>query len=243
MRAPFVSLITNDQYQIGCTGQTMVLLDASGKELAKFRDMPYAYYTAFHPSDEIAAVFSNTGIMAIYSLSERRLITKFRVSAVKDTQTDRVPCFSPDGNYLYHIEGRKGDGLNSRLSVYSTADYQPVLRLFEKEPRNVFDCMEFDRDTAALFLFGYFRKANGNDYFVAQLVDQSLQNVKLLDRGTYEFYQSAMHIKQAGFTQEAFQWSSFVPNTPADPRAFNRKYTLDDLKRMNPSLSKLWKET
>jgi hypothetical protein len=35
MRKPFVSLIANDQYQIGCTGQTVYLLDTAGSELAK----------------------------------------------------------------------------------------------------------------------------------------------------------------------------------------------------------------
>lgn len=81
MRKPFMSLIANDRYQIGCTGQTVYLLDASGNELAKFKDMPYAYDPAFHPSGEIAAVYGNTGMMAVYALSERRLIAKFRVSA------------------------------------------------------------------------------------------------------------------------------------------------------------------
>lgn len=239
MRKPFMSLIANDRYQIGCTGQTVYLLDASGNELAKFKDMPYAYDPAFHPSGEIAAVYGNTGMMAVYALSERRLIAKFRVSAASDAQTDRVPCFSPDGSCLYHIEGRKGDRPNSRLSVYSTADYQPVLRLFEKEPKNIFECMEFDGET--LFLLGYFRKEDGNDYFVTQLLGESLQNVKPLDRDTYDFYQSAMRVKQAGFTREAFKWSA-LSFMPAEMGASHREYTLDDLKRMKPSLARLWEE-
>ena len=131
MRKNYVSLIANDRYRIGCTGQTVYVLDAAGNELSKFKDMLYAYYPALHPNGEIAAVYSNVGIIAVYSLLEGRLIKKFRVSAVSDTQTDCIPCFSPDGKYLYHIEGREGDGLNSRLSVYSTTDYQLILRLFE----------------------------------------------------------------------------------------------------------------
>ena len=80
MRKHFVSLISNGRFQLGCTGQTVYVLDAAGNELAKFRDMTYAYYPALHPDGEVAAVYSNTGIMAVYSLSELRLITKFRVS-------------------------------------------------------------------------------------------------------------------------------------------------------------------
>lgn len=255
MRKPFVSLIANDRYQIGCTGQTVYVLDATGNELAKFKDMTYAYYSTLHPNGEIAAVYSNNGIMAIYSLSERRLIKKFRVSAVNDTQTGRIPCFSLDGKYLYHIEGKKGDVINSRLSVYSTADYQPVLRLFEKEQKIVLNCMEFDRDTGSCFLLGFFREENRNDYFVAQLIELSLQNVKLLDFATHQFYESAIYIKQTGFTQEAFKWSefSFMPKVravleqtldhPVDLGRFDQVYTLNDLRQMDISLARVWRET
>ena len=74
MRKSFVSLIANDRYQIGCTGQTVYVLDAAGNELAEYKDMNYAYYPALHPGGEIAAVYSNNGIIAVYSLPERRLI-------------------------------------------------------------------------------------------------------------------------------------------------------------------------
>ena len=254
MRKPFVSLLANGRYRIGCTGQTVYVLDAAGRELARFRDMTYAYYAALHPGGEIAAVYSNNGVMAVYSLSQQRLIRKFRVSTVNDTQTNRIPCFSPDGKYLYHIEGRKGDALNNRLSVYSTVDYRPVLRLFEEGPKTVFECMEFDTDTAVLFLLGYFRYEDRNDHFVARLIERSLQDIRPLDYGTYISCQSAIHIKQMGFTEEAFRWSyiAFMPGSAAHPErtpgsspgpwSIDRAYTLDDLKQMDLSLARLWKE-
>lgn len=253
MRKSFVSLIANDRYQIGCTGQTVYVLDASGNELAKFRDMTYAYYPALHPGGEIAAVYSNKGIMAVYSLSELRLIAKFRVSAEFDTKTDSIPCFSPDGKYLYHVEGRKGDCLNTRLSIYSTADYQPVARLFEQGQKIVFDCIEMDRD-GSVFLLGYDRKETRNDFFVAKLAGQSLRDARPLDSRTYDFYRSALYVKRTGFTEHSFQWSGFVTmpkvkldleralGHPVDLGPFNREYALDDLKQMNLSLAQLWKE-
>ena len=253
MRKPF-SLIANDQYQIACNGQTVYVLDSAGHELARFKDMTYAYYPALHPKGDTAAVFSNNGIMAVYSLSELRLIAKFRASAVKDTQTDRIPCFSPDGQYLYHIEGRKGDRFNSRLSIYSTADYQPVRRLFEQGQKMVFDHMEFDQETGVLFLMGFYRQENDNDYFVARLIGQSLQDVRSLDYRTYDFYRSAIQLKRLGFTEYAYKWSTFttmpkvksdlerVWGHPADLGPFNRTYTLDDLMHMKLSLSGFWAE-
>ena len=254
MRKPFVSLIANDRYQVGCTGQTVYVLDSAGSELAKFRDMTYAYYPALHPCGDIAAVFSNTGLMSIYSLSELRLIAKFRVSAVNDTQTGRVPCFSLDGRYLYHIEGRKADWFNSRLSVYSTADYQPVFRLFEQGQETVFDCMEIDRNTGCIFMLGYFRGENRIEYFIARLVEQSLRDVKALSSDVHDFYRDAIRIKQSGFTQQSYRWSTFplMPGVkseiersngrPVDFGLFNREYTLEDLKMANPSLSRCWEE-
>ena len=253
MRKPFLSLISNERFQVGCTGQTVYVLDAAGNELARFKDMTYAYYPALHPGGDIAAVYSNTGVMAIYSLSELRLITRFRVSAVKDTETDRIPCFSPDGKYLYQIEGRTGDRLNSRLTIYSTTDYQPVARLFEQGQKTMFSCIEIDRD-GCVWLLGYFRKENRNEFFVARLAGQTLQDVRMLNKYTYDFYQSAVFLKQQGFTETAFRWSQFahMPKTkadlektlgqPVDMGPFDREYTLDDLRQINPSLARCWEE-
>lgn len=255
MRKPFVSLIKNGRYQVGCTGQTVYVLDAAGSELAKFKDMTHAYYAALHPDGEIAAVYSNNGVLAVYSLSELRLMKKFRVSAFNDTKTGTIPCFSPDGRFLYHIEGRKGDSLNSRLTVYSTADYEPVLRLFEKGQKTVFDCMEFDRATGRLFLLGYFRKETGIECFVAKLNGESLGDVRPLDMRTHDFYQSAVYMKLVGYTEEAYKYSKFAlmprakvdlerlrNHPPYDWGPFERDWTLEDLKRLDPSLPRFWEE-
>ena len=254
MRKSFVSLISSKKYQVGCTGQTVYVLDPAGNELAKFKDMIYAYYAALNPAGDVAAVYSNNGLMAIYSLSELRLIKKFRVSAVNGMQTDRVPCFSPDGQYLYHIESRKGDPLNSRLTVYSTVDYQPVLRLFEQGQKTVLNCIEFDKETGVLFLMGYFRRNSHlgyNDYFIAKLIDQSLQDVRIIDdHRVYSFYRSAVHLKQVGFTKDVYDASGFThtyeikgpDGKPIDLGPYNKTYTLDDLKQMDLSISRLWKD-
>ena len=251
MRKSFFSLVANERFQVGCTGQTVYVLDPAGNELAKFKDVAYAYYPALHPNGDIAAVYSNIGVMAVYSLSELRLITKFRVSAVKDTQTDRIPGFSADGKYLDHIEGRKGDALNSRLSVYSTADYRPVSRLFEQGQRTVFTCIETDQN-GTVFLLGYFRKEDRNEHFVAKLIGQALGEVRPLDENVYDFYLGAVKLKQQGFTEQSYKWSvfSFYPKTkaelerslghPVDMGPLNRAYSLDDTRRLTPSLAWCW---
>ena len=118
----------------------------------------------------------------------------------------------------------------------------------------VFNCMEFDRGSGSLFLLGYFRRENGNDFFVAQLNGQSLQNARTLDKHIHDFYSSAILLKQKGFTEWSYKWSSF-PVTykvkadmerklghPVDMGPFNQEYTLNDLKQMDLSLAQLWEE-
>ena len=45
----FWSYIENDKYGVGCTGQTVYLYDKNGTELKTFKDLPYAYKSAFSP--------------------------------------------------------------------------------------------------------------------------------------------------------------------------------------------------
>ena len=98
---------------------------------------------------------------------------------------------------------------------------------------------------------GYFRRDNRNDCFVAQLRGQSLQNVRILDNHIYDFYRSAIRLKQTGFTKESYKGSIFTIKPmvravmertfdhPVDLGPFNQEYTLDDLKQMNLSLAEL----
>jgi hypothetical protein len=38
----FWSYIENEQFAVGCTGQTVYVYDKSGTELARFKDLKYA---------------------------------------------------------------------------------------------------------------------------------------------------------------------------------------------------------
>lgn len=39
----FWSFYQNESYQVGCSGRTVYIYDKAGNELAKFRDIPFAY--------------------------------------------------------------------------------------------------------------------------------------------------------------------------------------------------------
>ena len=99
----FWSYIKNDKYAVGCTGQTVYVYDNAGAELAKFRDIIYAYMPMFFPNQNKFLVKSTDGRLAVYSLDELRLIKKFRFSKVDCAQDDGF-CFSRDGRYFYNLE-------------------------------------------------------------------------------------------------------------------------------------------
>ena len=54
----FWGFYQNESYSVGCSGASVYVFDKEGKELARFRDFPYAYSAAFMPGhDNILAVF------------------------------------------------------------------------------------------------------------------------------------------------------------------------------------------
>ncbi len=89
---------------------------------------------------------------------------------------------------------------------------------------------------------------------MAKLTEQGLQDVRLLDLHMYEFYRSAVDLKLLGYTDYSFKWSLFMikPKAKAeiermlghavDMGPFDREYTLNNLKQMDPSLARCWEE-
>lgn len=92
--------ISNGQYSVGTTGQSVFLLDKDGKKLNCFKDIIYAYTPMFSPNGKIFVVKSTDGRLAVYSLITYSLIKKFRYSKVDGAQDDGF-CFSPRRQLFY----------------------------------------------------------------------------------------------------------------------------------------------
>ena len=200
----FWSYISNEEYSAGCTGGTVYLYDKTGKELAKFKDIPYTYHAAFSPKGDILVAKSTGGRLAVYSLEERRLIKKFRFSKIDGCQDDGY-CFSPDGEKFYNIE-RHIESYHSALSVYRTDDFSLEKRLFEEsviEPKEI----EYDDQFGRFFALGYFRYDEENKFFVAQLGAERLENVVSISEIEHDFYLGYMRLAREGFTEKSRQWS------------------------------------
>lgn len=226
----FWSYIGNEEYNVGCTGQTVYVYNKAGKELAKFKDIKYAYHPVISPDGDTLVVKSTEGWLAVYSLSELCLKKKFRFSKVDGAQDDNC-CFSPDGKEFFNIE-RHVDSLKTALSVYDTADFSLKRRILQDNFDMVINHIECDAETQAYFLLGYFRDpvyGVADKFFVAKLRDDRLEDIAYIPSEQHWYYLGFLDLKDKGFTKKAKQWSECND--------------LDGIELKNHSLKELWDNT
>lgn len=222
----FWTYITNGEYSVGCTGQTVYLFDNNNTELAKFHDLKYAYHATFSPKGDVFVVRSNDGRLAVYNLAERRLTLKFRYAKGKDGEQpqDQNGCFSPDGERFYIIVYRAD--LCSSLLVYRTSDFSLEKRLFDGS-NMVFSFIEYDAEIGRYYLLGFIRNTpyENNTYFVGRLDGDSLADIEYISEREHEFYQESKEFETTGFTSKST--SGIL-------------YDIDNFKKCKHTLAKLW---
>ena len=221
----FWSYIENDEYGVGCTGQTVCLYDKNGTELKTFKDPPYAYKSAFSPLGNIFVIKTTEGRLAVYSLKTLSLIKKFRYSKVNGAQDDGF-CFSSDGKYFINVE-RQGDSLHSAISVYNTTDFRRKSQLLLGDKVTA-SHIELTDDE--YYVLGFMRGDNGvlSDCYVGKFANNEIKDVKIISEREHEFYRNYLGLKLMGFTEKAYEWSRF-------------EISLDKLRSADHSLAKLWK--
>ena len=221
----FWSYIENDEYGVGCTGQTVYLYDKNGTELKKFKDLPYAYKSAFSPLGNIFVIKTTEGRLAVYSLDTLSLIKKFRYSKVDGAQDDGF-CFSSDGKYFINVE-RQGDSLHSAISVYDTNNFMRISQLLFGDKVTA-SHIELTDDE--YYVLGFMRGDDGvlSDCYVGKFANNEIKDVKIISEREYEFYNDYLDLKLMGFTEKAYEWSHF-------------EISLDKLRSAGYSLAKLWK--
>lgn len=245
------SLIGNGQINVGCTGQTVYLLDQQGGLIASFRDLKYAYMAAISPRGDTFVVKTTDGRMAVYSVSPPALIKKFRYSKVDAAQDDNF-CFSPDGKLLYNIE-RHVDELKTALSIYDTADFSLRKRILADDESLCLSEIEYDPQTEKYYLLGFWRDADGAamEFFVGTLTGDALTDLVPVPEQEWRFTQDYIELRMMGFTKKAYEWSDlFWHNHPelwtqrfekvwaaSDPEA-----ELEAFRQADVSLARLWRK-
>ncbi len=235
----FYSYISNGEYSVGCTGQTVCVFDKSGLEIAKFNDLNYAYCCAISPKGDVLAVKTTEGRLAFYSLDELHLIKKFRFSSVAEMQDDNF-CFSPDGEEFYNIE-RHTDGCKTVFSVYDTKDFSLKKRLFSENTDMKLGCVEING--GEIYLSGFFRKKQSGllgkhqigaaeKFFVARLVGDEICDIRYISESDYGFCTDYKRVEMSGFTEKEKELSDISEEelTKARDNGFSiaqmwRKYT------------------
>jgi len=203
----FWGFYDNGKYKAGCNGQTLYLYDAEGNELAKFRDIPYAYGGAFKPQTNIFVLRSTEGRIAVYDCDARKLLYKFRYSSVDGCQDDFF-CFSRDSEYLLNIE-RSPNSLRTRLSIYETQSFSLVKRLFDQDPSLVLDHIECSEIPGAYDVLFSERNENGiiHKSYIGMLAHDQLIQIQPIPRKAFDFLASYKSIQAHGFTEKAMSWS------------------------------------
>lgn len=181
----FVSYTSNGIYHIGCTGRTVYVYDRNGKELAKFKDLPYVYYAVMSPCGDMFVLKSTDGKLAVYSLKTLSLIKKFRFSKVNYSQDDGA-CFSADGKYFINIE-RQGDDLHSAISIYDVIDFSRV-SLFTLGDSAMIG--EIERVDGEFYVLGFWRDADFviTENFVAKFKEGELYTPVNITLEEYAYY-------------------------------------------------------
>lgn len=200
----FWTYITNGKYSVGCTEQT-VYIYKNGDEAAKFKDLTYAYGAEISPDSKLVAVKTTDGRLAVYSLEEMKLLKKFRFSKF-DAAQDGGFCFSADSKYFINSENH-GDGFERCLSVYETADFTLVKRLFYGRDMYISQ-IEYDEKFDSYFVLGIsYKKFRRNKYFAAELKDDELKNTTDIKEKEYRFYDKFKCLEKSGFTKKKYRWS------------------------------------
>jgi len=196
----FVGQAETEKYKVGCTGQTVYLYDASGAELAKFKDIKYGYMPLFSPDKDLFVVKSTGGWMAAYSAGRKCLIKKWPLKE-KASQDDGF-CFSPDGKFLYNIERASGS-VATELAVYETENWQEVNRYFVHEAEPCYDFIEAYED--GLYLLGFLRGEKQLTGIVDQLANGDLLNRRELSEAEYQEIQIYTTLLRHGFTENIIE--------------------------------------
>ena len=217
----FYSYIKNDKYAIGCTGQTVYVYDSEGTEIAKFKDLPYAYTSAISPNGDIFVVKTTEGRLAVYSLETLSLIKKLRYSKVNGAQDDGF-CFSSDGKYFINVE-RQGDDLHSAISVYNTEDFSRVSQLLLDENMMV---SHIELAGGEYYAFGFVRGTDRVSGFVGKYANHQIQDILFISEQEHDFYLNYLDLKMMGFTEKAYGDRFCV--------------SLEKLRNADHSLAKLW---
>lgn len=196
----------NEKFNVYCNGSTVYVYDKNDNELARFKDVPYAYRAKFMPHTNILVVKSTTGYLAIYDLNTLTLLKKIVVTQIG--AQDEGFAFTPDGKYFCNIE-KPVSSLHTQVTVYRTTDFKRIATLFQNNKVVNFKAIEFDENNKC-YVLGFIRNDEGfYDYgFFGNLEEKGLTNAKKLSKDDFDYIRAFKYWEDFGFTEKEFENSN-----------------------------------
>lgn len=223
MGKSFWTHISNGKHSIGSTGGMVYVYDEKDIEIAKFKDMNYAYDLTFFPDGERFVARSNEGLIAVYDLRNLRLIKKFRYGKAKDPHDGNL-CISADGKYIYVVVytfDEKKNAPNCWIDVYETETFSLVETLF-KESEIYPYYIEWGEEKDVFYLLGSAKRGRS---VIARCKD-GYADVLSVSENTERRYHNIKCWQLSGFTPKQREWI----------------YPKDEvLERLDTPLAELWK--
>lgn len=198
----FWTYIKNEKFAIGCTGQTVYVYDKNENELAKFKDLKYAYRAMFCPNKNIFAVKSTEPYIAFYSLDKMQLLKKIKLKNTHSPQDDGF-CFSPDGKQFLNLEFL--DDLTSNLVIYDTEKFEEIARIFIGE-NAVLNHIEYDEKNRAYYVLGYLRSKQDNEYCIFEIKNNKVIGKKRILEEQAQNLQNSKQYQLSGYTEKQKKW-------------------------------------
>jgi WD40 repeat protein len=219
----YLTYISNGRYAAGTTGRTVHVFDGEGNKLAEFRDLTYAYEAAFTPSGDKLIVKSTEGKLALYSLTELKLVKKLSFGSAPQ---DGGFCFSHDGKRFLMVV-LKG---KPRIMAYGAEDLTEPGEVFSSDTLGVHD-LEPGADGE------YYVIGHSDEDFVGILKDGAIEETHAIPFGKLMIYADALRLRRMGYTEEAYRWSASAMGT------IPGSLSLREFKEADLTLKKLFGET
>lgn len=200
----FWGFYDNRKYRVGCNGSTIYVFDTYDRELAKFRDIAYAYTGDFKPKSNVFIAKSIEGKLAVYDLDHLTLLKKSTISRIG--AQDEGFAFTPDGREFLNIE-KPISSLDTQLVIYDTFDFSRKRVLFINRSEMLLEELEFD-EFGNCYVLGFIRDAEKIfEYgFAGMLIDNEIQQITKLMNAQYHYASAYLAWKRTGFTPKALHW-------------------------------------
>lgn len=202
----FWGFYQNESYSVGCNGGTVYVYDKASKEVAKFKDFPYAYNAAFMPGKNIIAVKSTEGCIGFYDLNALSLLKKITITRIG--AQDEGYAFSPDGSLFYNIE-KPISSTKTQLGIYEMQSFEKIETLFDDDMRMVLEFLEFNSENDKCYVLGFMRDDEGVfDYGFVALFDSEkhiIYSIHAISKKQYNYLHSYKRWELSGFTEKALE--------------------------------------